>query len=95
MKATKLGIIGNMHGERKLKSPAANAIGIPIVVISLPIALESPIELWVVDMSVVGEEEEVEDELVIMGPAADANTGETFKSASSTKAFVLADTGLN
>ncbi len=56
MKATKLGMIGKMHGERKLKRPAANAIGIPIVVMSLPIALASPFEPAVVDISVVGEE---------------------------------------
>ncbi len=37
MNATKLGIIGKMHGERKLKRPATKAIGMPIVAISLPV----------------------------------------------------------
>ena len=35
MNSTKLGIIGNMYGDRKLNNPAANAISIPIVVILL------------------------------------------------------------
>ena len=44
MKATKLGIIGKIHGDRKLKIPAKNAIGIPIVVILLLSVLVSVLE---------------------------------------------------
>ena len=53
MKATKLGIIGKMHGERKLKRPAANAIGIPNVAMLLPCVLEFPSEPELVDISAV------------------------------------------
>ena len=73
------------------KDPATNAMGIPIVVISLPV-LVFCIGILI---SCSGSSSAGRQGRIRQGHLVDAKAGETFISASSTNDLVLADMGLN